>query len=514
MNKNRKAKVNYNIYVEKENDFYHSLIVRVVKKGLDERKDLFMYLSKNNQSTDEVYFNIINHFVSQNIRTVKDEISGINVIMPHSSSLELLKSKYKNIDPFASDQLKGIEEVYLQSREHIKKLKEENIQVQYVVIEKDEKNKEISEIEYRLKNEKFLKNHFYSAQNSEMKKRLLKTKNEVILGDDNQLLDIYVMLKNTSNENEFEFCCTTIKKNKYDQPKNYYYSLKISAMSKENALISSVAKFYTENKAFTKLLNNCVELNIYSNKENSSRLNELFSGILNNNTMIMSHQALPEKIEKAMNNYIRKNNYRLEKENYKKTIKYEELKNKKDTMIIYTDGSVKDKTALSCFGAVFRMPNSDYVLYEMFGNTDEEASKNQIDFIENKGIESALNFVIEKLKSGKLRSNFNIEIRCDSFNNIREINKALSGNCDLENPIWKEKVLKVVGLVKELKTNVSFMWVKGHYKDPYNIQADKLAKMGYLAQKNKIEIYHSDEELEIKLRNKQVPLAKRKIKMS
>lgn len=506
MKKSDQVKVNYNIYAEEKEGRYQSIIVRIIKKGLMERKDSFLYITKEARSLDHVYLNVINEFIQKNAAEINENITGLNVITPISSGLVLLKSKYKKIDPYIAKDLIGIEDDYLKARNFFQKKREEGIQVQYVVIDENERNREIGEIAYRLNNEKYLFDHFFAVTTKKKTEKLLQKNDPIILKDDNHILNLYISLETLKDNNHIhQFCCTAVKTNKYGQPKNHYYTLKINSENKEVALLESIAKFYTENKHAMKLLNSCNLLNIHHDGEYIDRIQSLFSNVMNNETEINKIDFIPENVKSAMNNYVKKNNYRLDKVGQKKSIKYEELKNNKNTMIIYTDGSVKNKSELSCFGAVFRMPDSDYIIYELSGNSEDISLKNNIDMIENKGIISALNFINEKIKNKDLKNNFNIEIRCDSFNNINAINNCISGKLNSENKLWVEKINDIVQISKEMGVKIDFNWVKGHHEDPYNIRADKLAKIGYMAPANEIYINHQDLELEKILKNKNKP---------
>lgn len=503
MKKVRTSKVNYNLYVEETPDFYQGMLTSIVKKETSETKDNYLFIyPKEILNKERVYFEIINNFIFKNFKEIKNKEEGItalNIITPYGEGLELLKSKYKRVSPYKAIPLAGNEIIFEKIRNNLQEERELGLQVQYVVISENEKNNEMKEMAHRINNEKYLNTHFFNASTYEKKHRISQKK-PVVFKNDNTDIDIYFHINKKEN-NEYCFCSTIIKKNKYDQQKNHYYILNISANSERDALIKGIRECYTDDRKFVKILKSSHNINIFSENNYSEKIANIFNNILSEDSNVNLNNFIPENIKKNIINNIEKNSYRTEKKRVENLIQVDiSVPCPPNTIIIYTDGSVKDKSELSCFGAVFRMPNSDNIIYEIAGNTTEDIAKNQIDYIENKGIEEALKFLSEKIKNKKISPDFNIEIRSDSFNNIREINKKLNNESTIDNEIWNEKIQKIVDISKLFKKQVSFKWVKGHHVDPYNNRADKMASLGYIADSDSIYVFHEDKELENKIK--------------
>lgn len=503
MKKIRTSKINYNLYVEETPDFYQGMLTVILKKETSETKDNYLFVyPKENINKERVYFEIIDNFIFKNFNDIKikeEGITSLNIITPYGEGLELLKSKYKKVNPYNAIPLAGNEIIFDKIRNKIQSERDNGLQVQYVVISENEKNNEMKEMSHRINNEKYLNTHFFNASTYEKKYNLSK-KSPIVFKNDNTDIDIYFQI-NKINEEDYCFCSTIIKKNKYDQAKNHYSIINTTANSEKDALIKGIRECYTDDKKFVKILKSSHNINIYSENNYSEKIASIFSNILSEDSNINLNNSIPENIKKNIDNAISKNNYRNEKKRVESLIQVDvSVPCKPNTIIIYTDGSVKDKSELSCFGAVFRMPNSDNIIYEIAGNTTETIAKNQIDYIENKGIEEALKFLLKKIKDKKISDNFNIEIRSDSFNNIREINKKINNESSIENIIWDKKIQNIINLSKEFKRGVSFKWVKGHHLDPYNHRADKMASLGYIADKDSIYVFHEDKVLENKIK--------------
>lgn len=511
MKKVRTSKVNYNLYVEETQDFYQGMLTAIVKKETSETKDNYLFIyPKKEINKERVYFEVIDNFIFKNFNEIKNKEEGItalNIITPYGDGLELLKSKYKKINPYNAIPLSGNEIIFDKIRNKLQEERNMGLQVQYVVISENEKNNEMKEMAHRINNEKYLNTHFFNASTYEKKYNLSK-KSSIVFKNDNTDIDIYFHINKGKNE-DFCFCSTIIKKNKYDQSKNHYSIININANSERDALIKGIMECYTDDRKFVKILKSSHNINIYSENNYGEKIANIFSNILSEDSKVNLNNFIPEDIKKNINNAILKNNYRVENKQVENLIQVDiSVPCQPNTIIIYTDGSVKDKSELSCFGAVFRMPNSDNIIYEIAGNTTEDIAKNQIDYIENKGIEEALKFLAEKIKNKKISPDFNVEIRSDSFNNIREINKRINSEGSIENVIWDQKIQKIVNLSKSFKKGVSFKWVKGHHLDPYNHRADKMASLGYIADKDSIYVFHEDKDLENKIK----PLVKKQLR--
>lgn len=256
---------------------------------------------------------------------------------------------------------------------------------------------------------------------------------------------------------------------------------------------SSDLKDFISRHLFNPQINNPEHNNLII-KTNNEYLKSLIkkSGIhnikkINNIELISTKDKISLKLESLQREINKNDNYGKLANLYRASSKVPD----KDTIIIYTDGSIKEKSDISeqksGYGIAIRAPGSDNVIYKIKARVK---SNNNIDEVEAFAIKRAIEFIKKRIEKGELPENLKYEIRSDSLNNI----SALNGEKGNNSTIYCKKLHQEIKDLSE-SLNIDYKWVKGHHIDPFNKLVDKLADESTKHKNNSFIVAFKDESL-------------------
>lgn len=139
----------------------------------------------------------------------------------------------------------------------------------------------------------------------------------------------------------------------------------------------------------------------------------------------------------------------------------------KDTVVIYSDGSRKEDRVTAGYGITVLKKGSNEIAYKIKGRIDNKKMHISSTKSEAHGILRTLTFIKEN-RDTYFKNVETFEIRCDN----------LSVAQHFANDIKHKDFESMDEILKEIKANISFKWVRGHADDEVNTITDKLAREG------------------------------------